>query len=159
MRNRYQPVLLMLLFCICAPGVIAQTAGDPLLGTWKLNLAKSQYAPGSAPESSVVTRTALPNGFKSVTHTVYGPGKITDYQYTAYYDGKDYPVDGDPARDSISMKRVSERIVDTVSRKNGKVSSLTRLEVAADGKTMTTTIHLQGSAGSGQVRVQYYDRQ
>jgi hypothetical protein len=51
----------------------------PLMGTWKLNLQKSKYAPGAAPESSVVTREPLPNGFKSTTHTVYGPGKITHY--------------------------------------------------------------------------------
>ncbi|MSO20789.1 MAG: hypothetical protein EXQ56_10075 [Acidobacteria bacterium] len=137
----------------------AKQSGDALMGTWKLNLAKSKYAPGAAPESSVVTREELPNGFKSTTHTVYGPGKITHYDYTAYYDGKDYLVVGDPARDQVSMKRVSERIVDTVSKKAGKVSSNTRLEVAPDGKTMTTTIRTTDAAGKEQVRVQYYDKQ
>ena len=131
----------------------------PLMGTWKLNLVKSKYAPGAAPESSVVTREPLPNGFKSTTHTVYGPGKITHYEYTAYYDGKDYSMEGDPARDSIAMTRVSDRIVDTVSKLKGKVSSNTRLEVAPDGKSMTTTIKTKDAAGKEQVRVQYYDKQ
>lgn len=134
-------------------------ADDPLMGKWVLNLTKSQYAPGAAPQSSVVTREPLPNGFKSTTHTVYGPGKITHYDYTAFYDGKDYPVLGDPARDMVAMKRVNKRTVDTVSKKNGKVSSNTRLEVAPDGKTMTTTIRIKDASGKEQVRVQFYDKQ
>jgi hypothetical protein len=142
-----------------AIGAHAQSGTDPLMGTWKLNVAKSTYAPGAAPESSVVTREPLPNGFKSTTHTVYGPGRITHYDYTAYYDGKDYALEGDPARDQVAMTRVSDRIVDTVSKLKGKISSNTRLEVAPDGKTMTTTIRTKDAAGKEQVRVQFYDKQ
>lgn len=147
-------VLAITLVCVsCA----LRAADDPLAGSWKLNVAKSQFG-ANPPRSSIVKREALPNGFKSTTDTVEPNGDTLHYTYTAYYDGKDYPVDGDPGRDMVSMKRVSPNIVDTVSKKAGKVTTQTRLRVAPDGKTMTITIKSKNAQGADQTRVQFYDK-
>ncbi len=42
---------------ILGPAVtLKPQAADPLIGTWKLNLAKSKFSPGPAPKSVTATR-------------------------------------------------------------------------------------------------------
>jgi hypothetical protein len=42
----------------------AQTATEPVLRTWTLDLAKSKYDPGPAPNSQVRTYAETPEGTK-----------------------------------------------------------------------------------------------
>jgi hypothetical protein len=41
------------LLILCALALAA--ADDPFVGTWKLNVAKSKFSPGPAPQSQTVT--------------------------------------------------------------------------------------------------------
>ena len=66
-------------------------AGDPALGTWKLNVAKSKYSPGPAPKSSTVTYEAVGDAVKRTGEGIAADGKKTGFSYTAKFDGKDYP--------------------------------------------------------------------
>jgi hypothetical protein len=38
-----------------------QTLPDPIIGTWKVNLAKSKFSPGPAPKSLMRTYTETPH--------------------------------------------------------------------------------------------------
>src|SRR5215470_17760684 len=75
------------------------TQTDPFIGTWKLNLAKSKYSPGPSPKSQTVTHEAVGQGVKFTAKGTDAEGKPIDFQFTANYDGKDYPVTGNPIFD------------------------------------------------------------
>ncbi len=45
-------------------------AADTMSGTWKINIAKSKFSPGPAPQSGTRTNTAVDGGMKVVTDGV-----------------------------------------------------------------------------------------
>jgi len=59
--------------------------------------------------------------------------------YDAKFDGKDYPVVGDPGKRSVSVKRVDANTVEETDRRQGKIVDEIRLAAAADGKTIAVT--------------------
>ena len=58
---------------------------------------------------------------------------------TAQYDGKDYPVTGNPAADKISMKKVDDVTSESTFKKDGKITATNVRKLSADGKTLTIT--------------------
>jgi hypothetical protein len=60
----------VIVFVLCAAASSAQ-APDPILGTWKLNLAKSTYAT-PAPKSMAITFAPAAKGY-AVTIDAIGP--------------------------------------------------------------------------------------
>ena len=65
---------------------------DPAVGNWQLNLAKSKYAPGTAPANLRVHIDAAGQGVRVTATTVRQNGQKIVVEYTAYLDGKDYAV-------------------------------------------------------------------
>jgi hypothetical protein len=63
----------------------------------------------------------------------------TGESYTAKFDGKDYPVKGDPGTDMVSVKRIDANTFEETFKKNGKVVSVNHIAIAADGKTGNVT--------------------
>ena len=110
-------------------------AADNLVGAWKLNLAKSTYSPGPAPQSIVARFEAIPGGIKETHDRVDADGTKIHFEWIAMYDGKDYPVKGDPSRDSGSIRKIDEYTVEIINRKGGKVMTTARITIARDGKT------------------------
>jgi hypothetical protein len=64
----------------------------------------------------------------------------TGENYTAKADGKDYPYKGDPGTTSVVLKKIDNRTLEETDKRNGKVISVTRMVVSADGKTMNFSI-------------------
>ena len=61
--------------CALALGVAtAAQAPDPLVGTWKLDVAKSTYKPGPAPKSATVVIDAAGKGIKVAVDAVTADG-------------------------------------------------------------------------------------
>jgi hypothetical protein len=116
-------------------------APDRVIGTWKLNVAKSKYHPGPAPKSNTVTFEAAGNGVKVSTSGVNAQGQPTATSYTANYDGKYYPVTGSLDYDSLALKRVNASTVRITRKKAGKVVQTATRTISKDGKTykITTT--------------------
>ena len=92
---------------------LSAQASDPRIGTWKLNVAKSKYSPGPAPRSNTLKVEASGQGEKVTTEGVNAEGGRTGIQYTANYDGKDYPITGTLNADMISLKRIDAPSLDT----------------------------------------------
>ena len=86
--------------------VFAQTI-DPRIGTWKLNVAKSQFSPGPPPQSNTLVIEASGKGEKVTTEGVSAQGRRTATQYTANFDGKDYPLTGSQIADTVSLRRIN----------------------------------------------------
>ncbi|HEX4618445.1 MAG TPA: hypothetical protein VH135_01870 [Steroidobacteraceae bacterium] len=57
--------------------------------------------------------------------------------YDAKFDGKEYPIAGDPGHTTVTLKRLSANAVEETDRRQGKVRDVIHLATAADGKTLT----------------------
>ena len=64
----------------------------------------------------------------------------TGQSYTAKLDGTEAPYKGDPGTTSVSVKNVGKNTIEETDKRDGKVISVTRMTVAADGKTMTAKV-------------------
>ena len=61
--------------------------------------------------------------------------------YDAKFDGKQYPVEGDPGKTMVSLKRIGDDAIEETDHRNGKVVSVMRLTVSPDGKTIRVTFN------------------
>jgi hypothetical protein len=135
---------------VAVSGPTAAQTADPLIGTWKLDVAKSKYSPGPAAKSSIAIFATAPGSAVKVTvDGVASTGDKTHFEYTAKYDSKDVPLTGNnPDADMISMKRISARTTESTYKLKGKVTITNTRTVSADGKTLTVT--QRGTNAQGQ---------
>ena len=82
---------------------------------------------------------AVDNGIKNTCDVVDYQGKSVHYDFTAKYDGKDVPVNGDPNRDMTALKKIDDYNYDQTNKKGGKVTTTTHNAYARDGKSRTQT--------------------
>jgi len=131
---------------------------SPQMGTWKLNEAKSKLAPGAAKNTMVVYSTAGDN-VKVTVDGVDKDGKATHNEWVGKFDGKDYPVTGDPGSDARSYKTVDANTMELTVKKGGKVTATGKVVVSADGKTRTVTISGTDAQGNKVESSALYDKQ
>jgi hypothetical protein len=156
--KRYLIALALIAGLVCVSPVLY--AADNQVGTWKLNLAKSKYDPANlAPKSTTAKLEAAADGIKATVDTVNYENKTIHYEFTAKYDGKDYPISGDPTRDSISYKRIDDYTFESVSKKAGKVTVTTRNVYAKDGKSRTLTTTGTNDKGQKVSNTTVWDKQ
>ncbi len=118
-------------------------AADPFVGTWKMNPAKSRQ------EGSFTMKVeGQDNGIKAVEDLAPANGHSVQRMWAAKYDGRYYPVQGDPTMDAISLMKINPNTINYVVKKSGKQYASGKWVVSKDGKTSTDT----GSAiQNGQV--------
>ena len=61
--------------------------------------------------------------------------------YNAKFDGKPYPVQNDPGKTTVTLKRLDANTVQETDSRSGKVTDEIHLAAAADGKTIEVTDH------------------
>jgi hypothetical protein len=139
-----------------ASGLILAQSSNPLIGTWKLNVAKSK-----APfKSGTTVVEAVGDGIKFVVDLEGTDGTKHHWEFTANYDGKDVPVTGsNPYGDTVAVTRVNPRTTRTVAKNGGKVTTTHTIVVSADGKTRTATAKGIDTAGKPVDSVSYYEKQ
>ena len=117
-----------------------ETAEAPpqLIGTWRLNVAKSKYSPGPPMRSEMRVYTRSAEGVKGVVSRVYADGRAERFEYMANF-GKDIMVTGIPDYDSVTLRKVDDLTSDAVLSHAGNVYGVARRTIAADGRTMTIT--------------------
>jgi hypothetical protein len=115
-------------------------AADNNVGTWQLNLSKSNYSPGPAPKSQTLKIEAWgDDGVKYAADGVGADGKPTHTEFQAKYDGKDYPFKGNPDADLLSYKRIDANTLEATTTLKGKNKTAVKVVVSADGKTRTVS--------------------
>jgi len=132
---------------------------DPRIGTWKLNVAKSTYSPGPAPQSLTVKVEGAGQGEKATADFVNADGSRTTTLYTANFDGKDSPLTGSPAGDMVSLKRIDAQTTERTDKKGDKVVQVLARVVSTDGKTMTVTTKGTNAQGQAVNNVAVFDKQ
>ena len=149
-------IILTLLLCFVAGAVCL--AANPNMGAWKLNDGKSKIAAGSAKNTTVVYEAAG-DKVKVTVDGVDDEGKPAHNEWTGNFDGKDYPVTGDPSSDARSYKQVNDNTLELTVRKDGKVTATGKVVVSADGKTRTVTTSATDSKGNKIKNTGVYDKQ
>jgi hypothetical protein len=129
-----------------------------LLGTWKLNLAKSKYRSGPPPKSQTRTYEPEGQGVKATIQTTFADGRSTTVGYVANYDSLEYAVTGSPDADTIALKRVAPRTAEATLSHAGRVIATASRVISEDGNILTITY--QGVQLGNQVDyVAVYDKQ
>jgi hypothetical protein len=118
--------------------VCALWAADPFVGIWKVNSAKSETS--YKLEGSFTTKVeGQDNGIRAVEDLVWANGNAIQRRWAAKYDGKDYPVEGDPGIDAISLRMADPNTINYVVKKGGKQLASGKWVVSKDGKTSAST--------------------
>jgi hypothetical protein len=157
----------ILLLAVVALSTVRVSAGDPRVGTWKLNIEKSKFSPGPPPKGPNTQKIeAVENGVKMVADGVNAKGQKTHNEYTVSYDGKEYPqhptLDGKPipdASDTISTKKIDDYTYETTAKRKGVVLVTIKEVISKDGKTRTGTITGKNAQGQEVNNVVVYEKQ
>jgi hypothetical protein len=139
--------------------LVATAAADQLSGTWKMNAEKSAYSPGPPPKDLTVVVESDQNNYKLDATGTDGDGKPIHVQYSAKFDGKDYPATGVANADTVSVKRINANTIETMQKKDGKVVMTINTKVSNDGKTRTSTWRGKNAEGKDVHNVVVFDKQ
>jgi len=150
-------IALMLALCLVGVAMCYASDTDNLMGTWKLNQAKSKFSAGATKNIMVVYAPAG-DQVKVTTDGITSDGKSVQTEWVGKFDGKDYPLTG-AVSSTRAYKKIDDRTLELTNKKDGKVTTTGRAVVSADGKSRTVTI--KGTSPDGK-KVSYtamYDKQ
>jgi hypothetical protein len=147
-----------LILAFCFLGGAACFAADPQMGTWKLNEAKSKITPGTARFTNVTFKDMLGN-IKVTGDGTDAKGKPSHVEWSGKFDGKNYPVAGDPTSDARSFKKINDRTLELTVWNHGRVTATGRILVSADGKSRTVITRGTDAKGKQFANRAVYDKQ
>jgi hypothetical protein len=135
---------------------------NPLIGKWKINLAKTKYNVGTPPKNQVITYEMVGDALKLTAEIDNAQGHQTN-SYTAKYDGKEYSFTS-TARDAVTgqmvrLKRIDANTTQRTTWFQGKQIGTVTEVVSKDGKTLTRTQKGVNAQGQPIDNVQVLDRQ
>jgi hypothetical protein len=141
-------------------GATFTQSGNPAIGTWRLNAAKSKYNTGTPNKSGTTKIEAAGAGVKVTVDAVAGDGTARHWTYTANYDGKDVPITGNSQYgDVVAVTRVDANTTRQTYKSGGKATTTQTSAVSSDGKTRTVTSKGTDSRGQAIDSVAVYDKQ
>jgi Cu/Ag efflux protein CusF len=138
---------------------VAASAADQHSGTWKMNPAKSKYSPGPAPKSNTVKIDSDAENIKLTADGIDAAGNPTHVEYTAKYDGKDYPITGSPNADTVAIERLDASTIRSTLKKGDKVVMTVTSVISKEGKTRTSTFKGKDAQGQDVNNVVVYNKQ
>ena len=92
-----------------------------LSGSWQMRTVKNVTTTGPT-----TTYETIKNGLR-----VSAGGR----EFEARFDGRDYPVQGDPGQ-MVSLKRIGDDTIEQTEKQDGKVMRVMLITVSKDGKSM-----------------------
>ena len=151
---------LALIFAIAGIAIISLPAyaSDPLAGTWELNLEKSKYSPGPPPKSQTRTYEVTGQQEKMIAKGIDAKGNETVLQFSANRDGKEYPYEGWPLADTISITPVDTFTANYTFKKAGVVVMTGTRLISKDGRTMTLPIKFTTPTGQQVDNLMVFDK-
>jgi hypothetical protein len=137
---------------------IASLAASPQMGTWKLNEAKSTI-PAGAPKYTTIVYAMDGKNLKVTSEGTDKDGQPMHTTWTGRFDGKPYPLTGDPTADTRTYRAVNELTTSLTNKKHGRVIVTGRVEVDAPGKLRTLNTTSTNSAGKKISATYFYEKQ
>ena len=133
--------------CVFSTALFA--ANSPYAGTWKLNTAKSKFAPGTGMKEAAVTFEAVGDQMKRTVAGVDSDGQQMNESSTIAWDGKDHKIaDEGGAAITAAVNKVNDRTLHVIVKNNGKLMETVHAVVSSDGKKMTATVKGQDCQGA-----------
>ena len=124
-------------------------AADPAIGTWTLNLTKSKFTSGPAPQAA--TRVyAESGGVYTLEQKITGSDGKEVSSKAQYREGQDDTTTAISGVDSVHATKVNANTWDFSLKSGGKEVGHAHRTVCADGKTLTvhnTDNQITGATG------------
>jgi hypothetical protein len=138
---------------------IAYAADSPMMGTWKLNDAKSKFDAGATKNQTVVY-AAQDDSVKITVDGTTKDGKAVHNEWVGKFDGKDYPVTGDDnVIDARSYVKADDNTLNMTVKKAGKVVGTGTIKVSSDGKSRTVVTKASDAKNAALNGTAVYDKQ
>jgi hypothetical protein len=123
-----------------------------------LNAKKSHLGRGAGRNTTVTYEMAFPFKTKVAIDGIDAKGKAVHDEWVGMFDGRDYPVTGDPDSDARSYRKIDDRTLEFWVKKGGKVIATGKLVVSPDGKTRTVNTMGTGPKGKKFHTTAVYDK-
>ena len=154
--------VITLVLAMLVVSTVLRADDNPLIGKWKINLAKTKYNAGTPPKNQVITYNMVGDAVRLTAEIDNATGHQTN-SYTAKYDGKDYPFTS-TARDAVTgqtvrLKRVNANTTERTTWFKGKQIGTVTEVVSNGGKTLTRTQKGVNAQGQPVDNIQVLDRQ
>jgi hypothetical protein len=108
---------------------------------------------------------AVEGGIRLVNEGLVSQNQTFRVEYTAKFDGKDYPwkgsIGGKPLTsvDTIAYHKVDDYTYDVTEKSKGQVVNTQKWVVSKDGKTRTVTMTSKNAQGQERTQTLVYDKQ
>lgn len=151
----------VILFLLFSSATTRAQSKDPFLGTWILDLSKSKFVPDNPPQKRTFSITAKDGSIRFLMRTTASGGldngMISESEFTAKYDGKDYEI-SESVLDTVSLKKIDATTIERTGKIRGNRVETETMKLSQDGKTLTITT--KGSVGGNDYSSsQVYDKQ
>jgi hypothetical protein len=149
------------LTAICIFSTALFAADNPFVGTWKLNAAKSKFAPDTELKEMTVTFEAVGNEMKRTVSGIDPDGQQINQSSTIAWDGKAHKIESPPNPPiMVAVKKVGDHTLDvTVKQPDGKLLDTVKAVVSQDGKSMTVTEKGQDPKGRKLDNTEVFEKQ
>jgi hypothetical protein len=137
---------------------LAFAQNSPQMGTWKLNLARSQFA-GPAPRSRTLNIKQDGQMVKDTIQQIDAAGNVSTEVIMHVYDGQPHPATGSPDYDATVISQVDANSLITSRLKAGKLVQVVTFVISQNGKTLTSTVTGINVNGQPVKSILVYDKQ
>ena len=127
---------------------MANEAGDPFIGTWKMNPAKTKHAKGTAPQEQICTIVEAGSDQNMKVAGIAADGTKTLIHYIISPNGGTGRMVESPLYDGVFGKRIGPNDWEMNYTKRGQAVYMARSRVSPDG--MTLTVDSKGITALGQ---------
>jgi hypothetical protein len=166
MRNWFLPSVVLAVAVLAASSLLVAQTTEPIVGTWKVNVAASKYDPGPAPKSNTRTVEDWGGGlFHTTFRGVDGQGNPTWAHYVFKFDGKEYPYAAStlpktsPVFTTIAFRRIDASTYEAIVKTDGKVTTTNTVTLSKDGKSYTQRQKGTNAQGQPTNNVVVFERQ
>ena len=161
-RCRSGQMMLALLVVLASP-LFAQVSlkpEDPVFGTWVLDLARSSFREGPAPQSQLriyepypITGTTRPyvQGLKGTVVTVDTRGNETTTTFIGRYDSIQHPYAGRDGADAIALERTGPLTAVSKFFHGGVAVGNATRTISEDGSELTIRVEFGNKIHSVEV--------
>jgi hypothetical protein len=140
-------------------GALTLSAADPVLGTWKMNVAKSKFSPGPAPKAITSTYTQDGDWIVIKTEGTESAGQAVNRENRYKMDGQEYPFETAQGKGTISINKIDDHTGEAVLKFPGGHTINSRSVISKDGKTRTMTSRGTNAKGEKVTSVVVWERQ
>jgi hypothetical protein len=132
---------------------------NPIIGTWKLNSAKTKVSPGPLPKAVTAVYSQEGHWIIGKYTGLDAAGRPFNSTHRYQQDGKEYPSQWGHRRGVLSVKTIDDRTAEVVLKfEDGGTTTRQRL-ISEDGETMTFTDSGTTAKGERINSVMVWERQ